>query len=236
MLNPTIRGTTRLALAGAAVAFAMSFPAWSQESNQQRTEIQTDVTASQATLTNLMRDADGRWFQDNIGSAKGVLLSSEVLKKARLLKAGAGGRALLLVKGPDGKWHGPVFYTVALPETNFKDGVTVSEIAALVMTDKGLSALLGGTAKLGGDVTVTAGPAPGAAPANPAADVVAYSRTKGAYGGVKLDGADLKVSGDWDAAYYGSQTAQAKDIAAGKTTSRDAVALLDTVTKAAAKK
>jgi len=233
MLNPMIRNAARLALAGAVAAMATSFPAWSQESNQQRGEIQTDVTAAQATLTTLMRAPEAKWFQENIGKAKAVLISSEVLKKARLFKTGAGGRALLIVKGADGKWNGPAFFALTMPETAFKEGVTVAEVGALVMTDKGLNSLLSGSSKLGTDVSVAAGPLGAAAPASVTADIVSYSHTKGAFGGFNLDGTDAKVYADWNAAYYGSQTVQLKDIVSGKATNRDSVALVNAVSKAA---
>lgn len=234
MLIPTIRDTARVALAGAVVAIATSFPAWSQESSQQREQVQAEVVGAQATLTDLMRDADAKWFQDNIGKAKGVLIGSEMLKKAKVLKAGAGGPAVLLVKGADGKWRGPAFVTVAMEPTAIKEGVVAAQVAALVMTDKAVSALMSGTAKLGGDVSYAAGPVGAAPGSNPAADTVGYSRTKGAYGTVNLDGATVKINDDWDAAYYSSQTVKPKDILeTGKATNRDAVPLVNAVTKAA---
>ncbi len=234
MLMSMFRHTARLALAGAVATMATSFPAWSQESNQQRGETQADVVAAQAELASLMGDADAKWFQDNIGSAKAVLLSPEVLAKARVLKAGAGGRAILLVKGADGKWHGPIFTSIATEPSAFKEGVKAVEAAALVMTDKGVAALTGASgAKLGTDVSYAAGPVGAGAPPAAGTDVVGYTRTKGGYGGLNLEGALVKVYGDWNAAYYASQTVQPKDIISGKATSRDAVALLNAVTKAA---
>jgi len=233
MLMPMIRNTTRFALAGAVAAMATSFPAWSQESSQQRGETQADVVAVQATLANLMRDPDAKWFQENIGKAKGVLLSSEVLPKARVLKSGAGGRSVLLVKGADGKWHGPAFYSIVTEPTAFKEGVKAVEVAALVMTDKGLNTLMAGGGKLGGDLSYAAGPVGAGAPSAVTADVVGFTRVKGVYGGLNLDGAQAKVYADWNAAYFDSQTVQVKDIVSGKATNRDAVSLLNAVTKAA---
>jgi len=234
MLMPMIRNATRIALAGAVAAMATSFPAWSQESNQQRAETQSEVVGAQATLGTLMRDPEAKWFQENIGKAKAVLLSSEVLVKARVLKSGAGGRSVLLVKGADGKWHGPAFYSIATEPTAFKEGVKAAEVAALVMTDKGLSTLTAGGGKLGGDLSYAAGPVGAAAPSNAAADIVGYSHVKtGAYGGLNLDGAMVKSYADWNAAYYNSQTVQVKDIVAGKESNRDAVSLLNAVSKAA---
>jgi lipid-binding SYLF domain-containing protein len=233
MLIPTIRDAARVVLAGAAVALAVSSPAWSQESNQQRGQIQAEVVGAQATLTDLMRDPDAKWFQDNIGKAKAVLIGSEVLKKARVLKTGAGGPGVLLVKGADGKWRGPAFVTIAMEPTALKEGVVAAQVAALVMTDKGVAALMAGTAKLGGEVSYAAGPVGAASGPDPAADLVGYSRTKGAYGTANLDGASVKINDDWDAAYYSSQTVKPKDILeTGKASSRDAVSLVNAVTKA----
>ena len=232
MLMPMIRSTARLALAGAVAAMATSFPAWSQESNQQRAETQAEVVAAQATLTNLMRDPDAKWFQDNIVNAKGVVLASDVLRKAKIRKTGAGGRSVLLVKGADGKWRGPVFFALAMEDTAFKEGIKVAEVAALVMTDKAMNALLTGSAKFGGELTYAAGPVGAGAPASVTADIVGYSRVKGVYGAINLDGTEAKVYPDWNAAYYNSPAVQIKDIVGGKATSRDAVSLLNAVNKA----
>jgi lipid-binding SYLF domain-containing protein len=234
MLNPVIRIAGRLALAGAVAAMATSFPAWSQvDSDQRRGLIQNDVNTAQSLLTALMGAPETQWFQENIGKAKAVLISPEVLKKARLFKSGAGGRALLIVKGKDGKWDGPAFFALTMPETAFKEGVVVAEVAALVMTDKGMSSLLSGASKIGTDVSVVAGPIGAAAPANLTADIVSYSRTKGAYGVFKLDGTSARFDADWNAVYYSSATVQLKDIVTGEATARESASLLYTVNKAA---
>jgi lipid-binding SYLF domain-containing protein len=106
---------------------------------------------------------------------------------------------VLWVKGADGKWNGPAFFALTMPETAFKEGVTVAEVGALVMTDKGLNSLLSGSSKLGTDVSVAAGPLGAAAPASVTADIVSYSHTKGAFGGFNLDGTDVALFAGQDA-------------------------------------
>jgi lipid-binding SYLF domain-containing protein len=235
MLMPMIRNTTRFALAGAVAAMATSFPAWSQESSQQRGETQADVVAVQATLANLMRDPDAKWFQENIGKAKGVLLSSEVLPKARVLKSGAGGRSVLLVKGADGKWHGPAFYSIVTEPTAFKEGVKAVEVAALVMTDKGLNTLMAGGGKLGGDLSYAAGPVGAGAPSAVTADVVGFTRVKGVYGGLNLDGTVVAVANDWNKAYFGKDVLPPDILIRMSVTNKQADPLLAAVTKATMK-
>ena len=106
--------------------------------------------------------------------------------------------------------------------------------ATLVMTDKGVNSLLATSFKMGGDASVAAGPVGAGAKSDVVADLITFSRAKGIYGGLNLDGTVVKVDGDWNAAFYNSQTVKLTDIlVTGKTTSRDAVSLVNAVNKAA---
>lgn len=80
----------------------------------------------------------------------------------------------------------------------------MSETVTLVMTQKGLNSLLASSAKLGGDVSIAAGPIGAGANANVTADLVAFSRSKGLYGGLNLEGSVLHVSDKYNRAYYGT--------------------------------
>ena len=229
MLNPKLRRAGRAALAGT-MAAAMSLPAWSQESSQQRGEIPLVVSQSQAALNSLAGDASIPWVKENIGKAKGFLIAPELRPEVKLGKPG--GRALLVVKGADGKWHGPAFFNVETVATGYKPGVKAATMVAMVMSDKAVSALTAGTATIGGDLKAVPGPT-GDGTADAAADFVVFTGTKkDGYGVLNADGSTVKAFNDWNAAFYNSQTAQASSILSGKTTSRDAVALLGTVTKA----
>ena len=230
MLNPMLRCAARVALVGA-VAATMSSLAWSQESSQQRAEIPGVVTQSQAALTGLVGDADMTWLKENIDKAKGILIAPELRSEVKIGKPG--GRAVLVVKGADGKWHGPAFFNVETLAGGYKTGVKVAGMVALVMSDKAVSALTAGMAKIGGDLSVAAGPVGAGANAPAAADFVVFTGAKkDGYGVLNADGSLVKANNDWNAAFYDSQTAQAGAILSGKTTSRGAVALLAAVTKA----
>jgi len=74
------------------------------------------------------------------------------------------------------------------------------------MTDRGVTTLLQSSVKLGADVGIAAGPfgaGAQAATANISADILAFSRSKGLYGGVSLDGAVVDVRDSLNKAYYG---------------------------------
>jgi lipid-binding SYLF domain-containing protein len=79
----------------------------------------------------------------------------------------------------------------------------VSETVTLVITEKGLNTLLANSVKLGGDASIAAGPVGAGAASNVMADFVAFSRSKGIYGGLNLEGSVIAVANDWNQAYYG---------------------------------
>ena len=113
------------------------------------------------TFSNFVRDPDMKWFQQNIGRAKGVLIAPEVLK-AGFIFGGSGGRAVLVAKdAKSGKGVGPAFYALATASVGFQAGISVSESITLVMTDKGMNSLLSANFRLGGDASIAAGPVGG---------------------------------------------------------------------------
>jgi len=164
-------------------------------------EQQVLVDQASTTLSNFMRDPEMKWLQQNIGRAKAVLISPEIVK-AGFIVGGSGGRAVLVAKN-GGKWVGPAFYTLATASIGFQAGVAASEMVTLVMTDKGMNSMMASSFKFGGDASVAAGPVGAGAQSNVTADLVAISRSKGVYGGLNLDGTVVSSNGDWDKAYYG---------------------------------
>jgi lipid-binding SYLF domain-containing protein len=176
-----------------------------------QTDQQKLVSAANATLTNFLRDPDMTWLQQNIGRAKAVLIAPEIVK-AGFIFGGSGGHALAVAREPkSGKWVGPAFYTMATASVGFQAGVAVSENVTLVMTDKGLNSLLATSFKIGGDASVAAGPVGAGAKSDVVADLITFSRAKGVYGGLNLDGTVVKTNDKSNAAYFG-KTALSPDI------------------------
>ncbi len=100
-------------------------------------EQQVLIDQATTTLSNFMRDPEMKWLQQNIGRAKAVLISPEIVK-AGFIVGGSGGRAVLVARN-GGKWVGPAFYTLATASIGFQAGVAASEMVTLVMTDKGMN-------------------------------------------------------------------------------------------------
>jgi len=166
-----------------------------------QTEQERLVSDADRTLSNFVNDPQMTWLHDNFGRAKGVLIAPKIVKAGFIL-GGSGGRAVLIARDPKGRWVGPAFYTLATASVGFQAGVSVSEAVTLVMTDKGMRSLLATSVKIGGDVSIAAGPIGAGAKADVVTDLVTFSRAKGIYGGINLDGSALTVSDEWNQAYY----------------------------------
>ena len=224
VFTPALRWLLALLLitsAGAALA----------QSDQQKL-----VNEADKTFQNFVRDPDMTWLHDNIGRAKGVLIAP-VVAKAGFIFGGSGGRAILIVRdGRTGKWVGPAFYTMATASVGFQAGIAVSEMLTLVMTDKALNSLLSDSVKLGPDASIAAGPVGAGAKADIVTDLVSYSRSKGVYGGLNLDGTVVAISKDWNRAFYGKPV-DAPDILVRMTAhSKGADKLISDIARAAGKR
>ncbi len=200
------------------------------------TEQEQLVTKAETTFSNFERDPDMKWLRDNIGKAKAVLIAPEIVKAGFIL-GGSGGRGVLLARNAKtGKWAGPAFYTLATGSVGFQAGISVSEVVMLVMTEKGLNSLLSTSFKVGGDVSVAAGPVGAGAKSNIAADLISYSRAKGIYGGLNLDGTVVSTNDEWNSAYYGKAVTPPDILIRQDVRNPQAAPLQRQVAKAAAKK
>jgi lipid-binding SYLF domain-containing protein len=200
---------------------------------QAQTDQEKLVNASEATLSNFMRDPEMKWLQQNFGRAKAVMISPEIVK-AGFIFGGSGGRALVVAKA-DGKWVGPAFYTMATASVGFQAGVAVSEMVTLVMTDKGLNSLLAASFKMGGDASVAAGPVGAGAKSDVVADLITFTRAKGIYGGLNLDGTLVNLTDEWNKAYFGKAVLPPDILVRANVSNKQADKLLAAVTAAAKK-
>jgi lipid-binding SYLF domain-containing protein len=208
-----------------AASFVAAAPIAAAQSEEQKLVNKADVT-----LSNFLRDPQMTWLQQNIGRAKAVLIAPEIVK-AGFIFGGSGGRAVLVAK-EGGKWHGPSFYTMATASVGFQAGVQVSENVTLVMTEKGMNSMLAANFKIGGDASVAAGPVGAGAKSDVTADLISFSRAKGVYGGVNLDGTLVNLSDDWNRAYYGKPVQPVDILVKGAVSNKGAAKLLGDVAKA----
>jgi lipid-binding SYLF domain-containing protein len=146
-------------------------------------------------------------YRGYLRRAKAVLIIPGLYKGAFFI-GGSGGRGVLVARaeGTD-EWFGPAFYTTVSVSLGIQFGGEKSEVILLVMTQKGLQSLYSTSFKLGADVSVAVGPIGAGAQSATApslkVDFISYSRAKGVFLGLSLDGAMIKENYDWNKAYYG---------------------------------
>jgi lipid-binding SYLF domain-containing protein len=171
-----------------------------------RDDTQARVDAARTTLSNFMHDPEMTWFREHVGSARAVMISPQIVQ-AGFIVGGSGGPALVIARNRAGTgWNGPAFYRIAAGSIGLQAGAQASEMVALLMTDKAVNSLMSTSFKLGGDVSVAAGPVGAGTGAPVTADMVVYTRSKGLYGGVNLDGTVITVDDGRNGAYYGQAT------------------------------
>jgi lipid-binding SYLF domain-containing protein len=163
------------------------------------------VDQARITFKSFMIDKDMAWFRDHMHKAKGFLIIPDLLQGAWFV-GGSGGRGVLVVKDKTtGDWSQPAFYTIGSLSFGIQFGGEKSEIIMMIFTQKGLDRLYSSSFKFGGDATIAAGPVGGGAKADVMTDFVSFVRSRGAYAGISLEGAIVKVNDDWDEAYYGKK-------------------------------
>jgi lipid-binding SYLF domain-containing protein len=167
------------------------------------------LSGAERTLANFQNDPEMTWFRDNVKKARAVVISPGITR-AGFIFGGSGGNALILARdGKSGGWAGPAFYNMSTASVGLQAGVDVSEVIILVMNEKALDALMSRSMKIGGDASIAAGPTGVGASAPISADMVSFSRSKGVYAGLSLDGAVISPDNDANSAYYGKPVSPA---------------------------
>jgi len=169
-------------------------------------EAQELVNKARLSFESLLRDPNMTWFRDHLKDAKGILIVPQLLKAAFFV-GGSGGSGVLLARDEKtGEWSEPAFYTVGSGSFGLQFGAEASEVVLLIMTQRGVEALLTSTLKLGGDVSVAIGPVGGGvqgATANLSADILSFARSKRLIAGISLEGAVVAARDDWNNDYFG---------------------------------
>ena len=198
MLQKLLRTTGIAALFAAAALVAPSV--------QAQADPQATIAASETSLSNFLRDPEMKWLQQNLHRAKAVMIAPEIVK-AGFIFGGSGGRGARDGARSEERQVGRpgVLHAGARRASASRPASQVSEGLTLVMTDKGFNSLLATSFKMGGDASVAAGPVGAGAKSDVVADLITFSRAKGVYGGLNLDGTVVTAADDWNASFYGKK-------------------------------
>ena len=219
-----------------ALVVSQAVPAFAND-KQEATQL---VEKARLTLDSFMSDNNMGAFRDLLKKADGVFISPQLLKGAFIVGASGGSGVFLVRDKKTGQWSDPAFYTIGGASFGFQIGGQASEVILLVMSDRGVRSLLANSVKLGGSLGLAVGPVgmgAEASTANLSADILSFSRSKGLYGGVSLEGAVVATRGSLNDAYYGKRRVSSTDILIRHNVrNAQAMALVEDVSKSAAQK
>jgi lipid-binding SYLF domain-containing protein len=141
-----------------------------------------------------------------LDEARAIVVVPDSLKIG-LVVGGRRGHGLLSVKSADGTWSNPSFVSLTGGSIGFQAGVQSSDIVLVFRSDRGLESIVNGKFTLGADASVAAGPigrnASTATDGELKAEIWSWSRARGLFAGVALDGAVLAIDDAANEAVYG---------------------------------
>ncbi|HET6552590.1 MAG TPA: lipid-binding SYLF domain-containing protein [Dyella sp.] len=157
-------------------------------------------------LNEIMQAPDKSIPVDLLKEAKAIAVIPDLLKVGFVF-GGRRGEGLISVKGADGTWSNPSFITMTGGSVGFQAGASSSDIILVFRTQRGVDSIVNGKFTLGADAAAAAGPVGRTAQASTDSDfkaeIYSYSRSRGLFAGVALDGSALRIDYDANEAIYG---------------------------------
>ena len=147
--------------------------------------------------------------QDLLDRAECVIVIPSMVKVAVGI-GGSYGRGAMVCRtglGYDGPWGAPAMYALDGGSFGLQLGAQATDLVLLVMNDRGITALLNSKVKLGANASAAAGPkgrdVSASTDATMRAEILSYSRSRGLFAGVSLEGASLRPDNDASREVYG---------------------------------
>ena len=179
-------------------------PGHAQAQGDEQTLVDRATLALQDMVNQSMSEDPRRM----LGRARAVMVCPRVFK-AGFFFGGEGGACVLLARAGNGTWSYPAFYGMGSGSFGLQIGIQDAQFIMLIMTEKGLRAILDSQFKLGADAslaiaTIGAG-IQGSTTGALGADIVAFSQTRGLYGGISIEGSLMGQRSEANRAYYGRE-------------------------------
>jgi len=212
-----MRASLRLNTAAALTALALlasPFAVGAQTNEEKR------VTDSSAVLETLVRTPDQGIPQHILDRAEAIVVIPSLVKGGFIIGA-QHGRGIMSVRDREtNRWSAPGFIALTGGSIGWQIGVQAVDLVLLVMNRDGVKDLLDNEFKFGANASVAAGPVgrqgEASTDASLNAQILAYSRAKGLFAGLSLEGASLRVDRDANRDFYGT-TISTEDMVRGIT-------------------
>lgn len=180
-------------------------------------------------LTDIQQIPDSAIPDKLLDEARAIVVVPDTLKIGLVL-GGRRGHGLVAVKNPDGTWSNPSFVKLTGGSIGFQAGVQSADVVLVFRSDRGLDSIVNGKITLGADAGVAAGPvgrnASTATDGELKAEIWSWSRARGLFAGVALDGAVLSIDDAANEAVYGRDTTP-RMIFEGRATAPRSTAVVD---------
>jgi lipid-binding SYLF domain-containing protein len=182
------------------------------------TKDETNRLQNAAKVVQEILDIPDNIPQDVLDKARCVVVLPSVLKAA-FIAGGSYGRGVMVCRtGKDftGPWGAPAMYALEGGSFGFQIGGEATDFVILVMNNRGVESLLHSKVKLGADASIAAGPKGRTASAETDAylrsEMLSYSRARGVFAGISLEGTTLRPDEDANHRLYGADVSAAKII------------------------
>ncbi|MBS0420531.1 MAG: lipid-binding SYLF domain-containing protein [Proteobacteria bacterium] len=214
-----MRSRMRLFMALIGLALALSTTgAWAQAREEGRLLMASQVLEE-------LRSSRDQYIPDRLLERAYAIAVIPDMTKIAFFAGGRRGHGVLVVRDKDGRFTSPTFITMTGGSFGWQWGVQSTDIVLVFTTRKGVEGITGGKFTLGADASVAAGPVGRQASASTdtsfKAEVYSYSRTRGVFAGLALDGTALTIDDDANEAFYRKPDLLASDIISGKVKSND---------------
>jgi lipid-binding SYLF domain-containing protein len=169
-------------------------------------------------LKEIMQAPDKRVPSDLLNNAYAIAVIPDVIK-AGFVIGGRHGVGMVSIKNNDGTWSNPSYVSMTGGSIGFQAGVQSTDVILVFRTQRGVDSIVHGKFTLGADASVAAGPvgrdAHAATDAQLKAEIYSYSRSRGLFAGVALDGSVLAIDNDANQAVYGEGVTPRRIFAGG---------------------
>ena len=213
------------------VVICLAATAWAaDEAKNKATE---RVQAAASVLNEIQSAPDQGMPEEVLGSAECVAVVPTMLNGGFIVGARFG-RGVASCRTPKG-WSAPAFFSVEGGSFGFQIGAQAVDLVMLVMDDDGMHKLLTSKFKLGADASVAAGPVGRHASADTdwklRAQILSYSRARGVFAGVALDGAVVRQDKDSTREFYGHMVSTKAALGGATAAPQTAYPFLETLAK-----
>jgi lipid-binding SYLF domain-containing protein len=171
-------------------------------------------------LQEMMKESDKSIPESLIEQCAGIAIVPDVIR-AGLVIGGKHGKGVLLVRTKSGAWSDPTFIDVKGGSIGWQAGVQSADVVLVFRTPRSLENVVKGDFTLGADIGVAAGPLGRQAEASTdselKAEILSYSKSRGLYAGLTLQGSSIQQDRKANRAFYGKDISP-EDVLAGKAT------------------